>query len=105
MYHAACFPSLTDSTVVLATPARSPPTNTFGSEDTMVSGSTSGTPQLLNLRGAIACTTARRRERERLGDASSLFMPIIETVEVATDTLNYLLKYLCFRRAQSQRLR
>ena len=42
MYQDAVFPSFTDSTVVLATPARSPPENTPGSEVDIVFTSTSG---------------------------------------------------------------
>ena len=53
----ACFPSLTLSTVVLATPATSPPHQTFGSDVAMVSGSTTGNPHLLNFSGVIAFMT------------------------------------------------
>ena len=58
MCQAACFPSLTDSTVVLVYPVRSPPQNTLGSLVDMDSGSISGTPQLLNFSGSIAFNTA-----------------------------------------------
>ena len=57
MAQAACLPSLTDSTVVLANPARSPPQNTPGSLVDMVSGSTSGIPQVLSFTGDRAATT------------------------------------------------
>jgi len=60
MYHAACFPSLTDSTVVVAFPPKSPPQNTLGSLVHIVSESTSGKPQLVNFSGSIAFTTVRR---------------------------------------------
>ena len=65
MNHEACLPSLTDSTVVLATPARSPPHQILCSEVAMVSGSTSGSPHLLNLTGDMAAMTERGREGER----------------------------------------
>lgn len=58
MYQEACFPSFTDSTVVLARPPTSPPAKTQGSLVCMVSGSTSGRPHLLNLIGAMASLTA-----------------------------------------------
>ena len=54
---AACLPSLTDSTVVVATPPRSPPQNTPGSLVAMLSGSTSGRPQSLSFTGDRADTT------------------------------------------------
>lgn len=62
MNHEACFPSLTDSTVVLATPPISPPHHTLCSDVAMVSGSTSGSPHLLNLTGAMAAMTEGGRE-------------------------------------------
>ncbi|TNN60411.1 hypothetical protein EYF80_029400 [Liparis tanakae] len=43
--HEACLPSFTDSTVVFAKPAMSPPANTQGSLVCMVSVFTSGVPQ------------------------------------------------------------
>ncbi|CAG0921160.1 unnamed protein product [Notodromas monacha] len=45
MCHAATLPSLTDSTVVSATPATSPPQNTPGSDVDMLVWSTTGVPQ------------------------------------------------------------
>lgn len=57
---AACLPSLVLSTVVLATPATSPPQNTPGSLLLMVSGSTSGKPHLLNFSGAKALITRKQ---------------------------------------------
>ena len=57
MAQAACLPSLTDSTVVVATPPRSPPQNTPGSLVAMLSGSTSGRPQSLSFTGDRADTT------------------------------------------------
>lgn len=63
MYQEACFPSFTDSTVVLAIPTTSPPANTQGSLVCMVSGSTSGRPHLLNLMGLKASFTEKKRER------------------------------------------
>ena len=67
MNHEACFPSFTDSTVVLATPAKSPPHHTLGSDVAMVSESTSGSPHLLNLTGDIASMTAVRGRGGRGG--------------------------------------
>ena len=64
MNHDACLPSLTLSTVVLATPAMSPPHQMFGSDVAMVSGSTSGNPHLLNSSGAIDSMTERGYEAE-----------------------------------------
>eukprot|EP01137_Pigoraptor_chileana_P009089 Opistho-2@56828 len=58
MCQAACLPSLTDSTVVCACPARSPPQNTHGSLVRIVSLSTTGRPHELNLSGCIASITA-----------------------------------------------
>ncbi|CAG0921809.1 unnamed protein product [Notodromas monacha] len=46
MCHAATLPSLTDSTVVSATPATSPPQNTPGSDVDMLVWSTTGVPQI-----------------------------------------------------------
>lgn len=57
MNQAAVFPSLTDSTVVSEVPAKSPPQKTLGSLVCIVSGSTSGSPHLLNLSGAMASFT------------------------------------------------
>lgn len=57
MYHEAVFPSLTDSTVVCATPAISPPQNIHGSLHCIVSLFTSGKPHLFNFTGFIASTT------------------------------------------------
>ena len=51
---------MTDSTVVVACPPKSPPQNTLGSLVHIVSESTSGKPQLVNFSGSIAFTTARR---------------------------------------------
>ena len=59
MYHDACLPSLTDSTVVCATPAMSPPQKTQGSLHCVVSGSTSGKPQVDSLMGFRADTTVK----------------------------------------------
>lgn len=71
----ACFPSLTASTVVLARPATSPPANTHGSLVCMLSGSTSGSPHLFNLMGAMASITAEReREREKTDKGKGKFM-------------------------------
>lgn len=50
-------PSFTDSTVVSATPAISPPQNTHSKLERIVRGSTSGNPQRLNLMGSIAALT------------------------------------------------
>ena len=58
MLHAAVFPSLTDSTVVWATPAKSPPQNSHGTSVCIVAGSTRGRPLLFNSRGYSALTTA-----------------------------------------------
>lgn len=57
MCQEACFPSFTDSTVVLARPAMSPPANTHGSLVCMVSGFRSGRPHRLSLMGAMASFT------------------------------------------------
>lgn len=62
MYQEACFPSFTDSTVVLARPPTSPPAKTQGSLVCIVSRSTSGRPHLLNLIGAMASLTAIKVE-------------------------------------------
>ena len=62
MNQEACFPSLTDSTVVLATPPISPPHHTLGSEVAMVSVFISGIPHLLNLTGDMAAMTGGREE-------------------------------------------
>ncbi len=62
MCHAACFPSLTDSTVVLAYPAKSPPHQTLARLVCSVSvSSISGQPHLLNTTGAMAWATGRDR--------------------------------------------
>lgn len=53
-YQAAVLPSFTDSTVVSATPATSPPQNTHSKLDCIVRVSTSGNPHLLNFSGCIA---------------------------------------------------
>lgn len=57
MCHEACLPSFTDSTVVLAKPATSPPANTQGSLVCMVSVLTSGVPQRVSFTGAKALVT------------------------------------------------
>ena len=57
MNQAAVLPSLTDSTVVWATPPKSPPQNAHGSLICMVSVDTSGRPHLLNLIGDRAVLT------------------------------------------------
>ena len=57
MCHDAVFPSLTDSTVVCATPARSPPQKTPGTEVAIVFSSTSGVPHLFNFTGSNAFFT------------------------------------------------
>lgn len=65
IYQDACFPSFTDSTVVLARPTISPPANTHGSLVCIVSGSTSGTPHLLNFIGFKASFTVKNTEDNR----------------------------------------
>ena len=55
----AVFPSLTDSTVVLATPAKSPPQNTPGTLVSMVSLLTSAVPHLVILMGSNALITKK----------------------------------------------
>lgn len=65
MYQEACFPSFTDSTVVLATPTISPPANTHGSLVCIVSGSTSGRFHLLNFRGLKASFTGRKKNERQ----------------------------------------
>jgi len=57
MCHEACLPSFTDSTVVFAKPAMSPPANTQGSLVCIVSVFTSGVPQRVSFTGAIASVT------------------------------------------------
>lgn len=59
--HEACFPSFTDSTVVFAKPAISPPANTQGSLVCMVFVFTSGVPQRVSVTGAIAWITTDRK--------------------------------------------
>ena len=71
MCQEACFPSLTDSTVVLARPATSPPAKTHGSLHCMVSGFRSGRPHLFKRIGAMASFTAQR-ERERKRERESV---------------------------------
>jgi len=63
MYHAAVFPSFTDSTVVLAVPATSPPKKTQDSLQPPVFGSTLGRPHEFSSTGAKASTTARTKLR------------------------------------------
>ena len=59
MYQAAVFPSLTDSTVVLATPAKSPPQKTPGALVSIVSLLISAVPHLVSLTGSRALITMR----------------------------------------------
>lgn len=68
MYHEACFPSFTDSTVVLDTPTRSPPANTHGSLVCIVSGSISGRSKLLNFIGLKASFTGKKKRKARGND-------------------------------------
>lgn len=55
--HEACLPSFTDSTVVFAKPATSPPAKTQGSLVCMVPVFTSGVPQRLSFTGVMASVT------------------------------------------------
>ena len=59
MYQEACLPSFTASTVVLQYPPKSPPQNTAASLVCIVSELISGTPQDVNLIGAIALATGK----------------------------------------------
>lgn len=77
MYQAACFPSFTDSTVVLATPATSPPQNTSASLVAMVSSLTSGNPHLLNFSGFKAFITNTNNRHNRLYFAKKSYWNII----------------------------
>lgn len=61
MYQDAVFPSLTDSTVVCDTPARSPPQKTPDTDVVIVFPSTSGVPHLFNFTGSRAFFTARNK--------------------------------------------
>lgn len=65
MNQEACFPSFTDSTVVLVSPLMSPPAKTPGSLVCMVSPSTSGRPQWLNLRGCRASFTVMKGKTKK----------------------------------------
>ena len=60
MYHAACLPSFTDSTVVLAAPPTSTPTKTSGSLVTMVSRFNTGRFHLVRRTGSKAWMTGNR---------------------------------------------
>lgn len=62
MYQAAVFPSFTDSTVVSATPAKSPPHHTDEHEVCIVLKSTMGRLLLLSFKGESACMTIRTKE-------------------------------------------
>lgn len=65
MNQEACFPSFTDSTVVLAKPTISPPANTHGSLVCIVSGFTSGRPHLLNFIGLKASFTEKKKSEKQ----------------------------------------
>lgn len=60
IYQAAVFPSLTDSTVVSATPATSPPHQTKGCEDFIVLRSTTGRFPCPSFNGDKACITKKQ---------------------------------------------
>ncbi len=67
MCQEACLPSLTDSTVVLAKPAMSPPANTQGSLVCVVSLFTSGVPHPFSCTGSRAFFTVPAHNIKEIG--------------------------------------
>ena len=62
--HEACLPSFVASTLVWATPAKSPPQNTPGSDVSIVDVLTSGNPHLFSFNGAMADVTVVKEIRK-----------------------------------------
>uniref|UniRef100_A0A1A9Z8N0 Uncharacterized protein n=1 Tax=Glossina pallidipes TaxID=7398 RepID=A0A1A9Z8N0_GLOPL len=77
MFQAATLPSLTDSTVVSAVPAKSPPQNTPGTNVCKVFGLNLGKFDLVNGTGAMAAMTSLSHTPEPKADITKLVFRIV----------------------------